>query len=457
MELTEKLADALKANKVNGYADLRALPARGYASDACQDFSAEIVDSVRDLLVYAINAGAFKREVKAAIEALIDLAGKLDDKKAPAKLIKYREDKDRIVAGVRRCEEDGRGLKERVLRYIDTSLDAAAVVLKMGLDEGQQARLIKSVYILGALKETVAGVWDDCSADAGTRARAILDALNVWREELSVYICSTPAVDSLERARAEAEAWDRLVTAPGRHVADEKFIDEHLAYRKSTVDRIIQSEVSYERLLSFGASLDRYEQITRTEYATDGLEAERDAARAHLAVLRAEIDDATEQYRSGALSAEEADDLLTELEDSLAEREEFIQELDEQIRDKAAARRSRAANSREFARLNRAILEHKSDPAMLYTLSSHIDFVDLCNALLGRMSSDEIRDVVEQIIELFYKIKAAGGINDAVRDSFREIREVVRAERTAITRPDTPPAPPAPPASGSADDISDIL
>lgn len=66
---------------------------------------------------------------------------------------------------------------------------------------------------------------------------------------------------------------------------------------------------------------------------------------------------------------------------------------------------------------------------MLSMLAENIDFAELCGALLGRMSSAEMKGVVNNILSVFDMVKVHGGFTKEVRDAWRGIREELHMER----------------------------
>ena len=97
MNRIERIAETLRANKVDFDEDFLDLDARGYASDACQEFSEQIVGDLEALAERGVNEG-FGAKERDAIADLIKLALRLSDKKAPARLAKFSEQREKIVS-----------------------------------------------------------------------------------------------------------------------------------------------------------------------------------------------------------------------------------------------------------------------------------------------------------------------------------------------------------------------
>lgn len=95
----DRICKTLRANGVPFDEAFAELDARGYASDACQALSERIVEDIEQLVIRAVNTG-FGAKENGAVGELIRLALKLGERKAAQKLVKYTEQRERILAGV---------------------------------------------------------------------------------------------------------------------------------------------------------------------------------------------------------------------------------------------------------------------------------------------------------------------------------------------------------------------
>ena len=433
MERIERIAAALDANGVGYDPDFYELDARGYASDACQSFSEEIIGDLEDLTARCIGSGGVGSREKEAIADLIKLALKLSDRKAPDKLAKYAETKKKILAGAETParREAGMSIKEEAMKYITSSIKGAEVVSAMNIGEGQKALFARSAEILKETEETVKEVWDDSSISAADVAGEMVDLIIRWRKKLSVYMCDSVAVSDLEAALEKAKAWKALNVAPKkRNIAKEDYIKEKVGYSSpNDVERIIDSVGRKEGLCVFVDALKRFDEETERRFGTQALEAERDALHAEKEEKTNEVKSLSVQYRNGEISAELSLSKIKRLQRELEDCEERIEEVEGEIAEKDEGRSDRDGIRREFQKLSDRILEFENDPAMFTTLSKNIDLVELSGVLLGRKSAEELKDVASRILAVFDMIKVHGGFTEEARESWRDIRRELKMEK----------------------------
>ena len=431
MDKQEKIIAALRANKIEFDEDFKDLVARGYASDACQAFSEEIVDDIEKLVVAAINQGGFTAKSKEAIADLIRLTLKLSDRKAADKLVKFRDQKEKIVASVPKTDrkEGKMNIREEALKYIQTSRKGAEAVLAMKGNASKQDRLRESIELLNKTEEVVLGAWDNVSKNAADRAEEMIGFILKWRRKLSVYMCDGEAVENLRSALEKAKEWESLKEAPKKkEIADDKYLEERVKYLPDSVDRIIASSQHIEQIGAFCDALEEFDEVTKRRYNTDKMEEECNALYKKSEEKTAEMQSLAIRYKNGEIKAEQALPKMRRLKTELEDISELIKTTERDLERASNARMDREGIRREFTRLNDKIMEYDNDHAMLTTLARNIDFVELSGVLLGRVSPDQMRAIVNRILGVFDMIKLHGGFTEEVRESWRDIRRELNLE-----------------------------
>lgn len=426
MNRIERIAETLRANKVDFDEDFLDLDARGYASDACQEFSEQIVGDLVALAERGVNEG-FGAKERDAIADLIKLALRLSDKKAPARLAKFSEQREKIVSGVREEErrEGKMDIREETLKYIDVTRKGTEVLMqRINIGERLKEMFSECVGLLDQMREEVCGAWDNSTKNAADIAGKLTDELLAFQKKLAYYTCDAEAVAGLKKALGYAKEWKELKTAAKRGtLADDKYIDAKVGYSDPfDIEELAYAPDHTDSIGIFRDTLRRFDEDTQRFCNTEALEAERDALYKRQAEIEKELDSLTVQYMNGEMSAELCDEKSSELEEEKADVAAELSDYGYEIEEKNKTRRVREKSSKEFARLSNKIMEYESDPVMLSLLAQNIDFSELCGALLGRMNKAEIKEVVSKILYVFDIMKVRGGFTAEVRDAWRDIR-----------------------------------
>ena len=89
---TAQIMEILTANGVKCEEKFKYLKEEGYASDACQKLSEELVEKIEEYTRYGVNNG-FSGDMKGVIEELVKTAVSMGDLKADKKLEKTKNTK----------------------------------------------------------------------------------------------------------------------------------------------------------------------------------------------------------------------------------------------------------------------------------------------------------------------------------------------------------------------------
>ena len=433
MNRLERIAETLHINKVDFDEDFVYLDARGYASDGCQELSEKIVSDVEKLAVRAVN-GDFGAKEREAVADLVRLALKLSDKKAAAKLVKYSDQREKIIESVRETErrEGKMDIREETLKFIDLTRRGTEVIRRMDVGDRLGALFDESIGLLGEIRTAVEDTWDNSTKSAADLAGSVTDEIVAFQKKLSVYTCDADAVEGLRRALARAKEWQKLNTAAkrGRDIADDKYIDQKVGFTDPyNIGNIIESEKHIENIYIFRDTLKRFNEDTERMCGTDALEEERGRLYRRSGEIEKELDSLTVQYMNGEMSAEECDGRSSDLEEEKADIAAEIEDCRYEIDSKTEMRKMREASSKEFAKLSEKIMQYEHDPSMLSILAENVDFAELCGALLGRMNGSEIKAIVNKILSVFDMVRLHGGFTEDVRDAWREIRSELHMEQ----------------------------
>ena len=427
---------ALRENGVpfeEGFAEAEA---RGYDSDACQELAERIAEDLETIVIRAVNTG-FGAKESGAVWELTRLGAKLCERKAAQKLVKYSEQRERILEGIAEQKEKKEGkmdIREETLKFVDVTLRGTEAVMRLNIGDRLTELFGESVQLLQKIGQTVKEAWDDSSRSAADLAGLVTDRIVAYQKKLAYYTCDEDAVEELRRALAEAEKWKQLNRAPQRKkdIADDKYIDSKVGFTDPYNIAGIREGLGYvDKIQIFRDTLRRFEEDTEKMCATAQMEEERAKLRARQEEIDRELNDLIVRYANGEMSAEESDELSAELEEERADIEPDLADLKDEIDERSALRRLREKSSKEFRRLSDKIMAYENDPAMLTMLAENIDFAELCGALLGRMSNAEMKGVVNDILSVFDMVKVHGGFTREVRDAWRGIREELHMEREA--------------------------
>lgn len=429
----DRICKTLRANGVPFDEAFAELDARGYASDACQALSERIVEDIEQLVIRAVNTG-FGAKENGAVGELIRLALKLGERKAAQKLVKYTEQRERILAGVPQEEkkEEKMDIREETRKFIDVTRKGTKAVMRLNIGDRLAELFGESCELLDKIEQAVNAAWDDSTKNAADLAGQVTDGIVAYQKKLAYYTCDEDAVESLRQALARAEEWSRLNEAPQRKkdIADEKYIDAKVGFTDPYGIGTIHEGLKYvDKIQIFRDTLRRFEEDTEKLCGTKQLEKERAKLRARQEQIDGELNELVVKYANGEMSAEESDEQSVDLEEERADLDAELSDLRGEIEDRNSLRRLREKSSKEFGRLSNKILAYENDPAMLSMLAENIDFAELCGALLGRMSSAEMKGVVNNILSVFDMVKVHGGFTKEVRDAWRGIREELHMER----------------------------
>ncbi len=446
--LVAEIREVFSQNGIAVDPEFKNLVARGYGSDDCQRLSDEIVRDLARFAACIVNNVRPNAKVRDGIDDLVRLVLRLSDRKAAEELPKLRQKYAAVLARVepalKEKEADGvfdrlrRGrrsydldARDEALRYLDSSLRGADIVLSMELSDTVRRNLEESVRILKLIRAEVAAVWDHATRNAVNYAKEIIDRVAVWRNAVGVYLCTLTEVDALNAALAAAKEWRTLRSAPrtAADMADDEYIASTIVFAADNLRGVEDGLKKWQSVEVFIDRLAAFEAVTAQQCAVDGLLEEKKELAAKKSDLSAQKAAWIARYRNGEAGATDADAACRQIEAEEARVDSGIVKLDDEIAARAAERDERDGVAEEFHRLSDAILRYKNDPWMVGFLAGDLSFVNLCEVMMGRAVPQDVRGTVDQILAALDKEEQQRSLFRAVIQEGEGARRLVEELR----------------------------
>ncbi len=426
---TAKITEILTANGVKCEEKFKYIKEEGYASDACQKLSEEIVEKIETYTRYGVNNG-FSGDIKESIEELCKTAVFMSDPKADKKLEKIKKEVGKTLSFTDGLLKENKQMSilGEVKKYTSSCVKGASVMQTVDMANSRNAILQDGIDKFEQLDKILGDVVDDSSVQAAFYANDIINKIVLWRNEVSIHMHSSATNSYIDEAINLANQWQQLKSAVvkgGLFKKSNKAKEENIRkFEKDDFQFIAESSEVLGKVNIFVENLKDYKNsIINDRYGTEEEEATVASLEAQIKTLKEEKQQAVEKFKQGQISEDECYDDCVDIDDKITDINKELEINRAQIQKSKRAKRAYGKVIKKLEYLNKTILGFKNDPIMLCVLGGAIDYDKVTRVMQGRATDEEIAYVIELNL---YNLKVERRIQDklnAFLDSMEKIEE----------------------------------
>lgn len=426
---TAQIMEILTANGIKCEEKFKYLKEEGYASDACQKLSEELVEKIEEYTRYGINNG-FSGDMKGVIEELVKTAVSMGDLKADKKLEKTKKETGKTLnfADGLLKENKYMSIIGEVKKYTETCIKGAGEMQRVDLTNSRNVILQEGINKFAELDKILEDVVDDSSVKAAFYANDIINKIVLWRNEVSIHMHNTTTNSYIDEAIKLASEWKELkaaVVSGGLFKKSNRAKEEQIRkYERDDFAFIAESSEVLGKIHIFEENLKEYkDSIINGRYGTEEEEANVASMEADIKALREQKQQAVAKFKQGLISEDDCYDECVDIDEKISDISKDLEVNRAQIQKYKRAKRAYSKVIKKLEYLNKTILGFKNDPIMLCILGGAIDYDKVTRVMQGRANDEEIAYVIELNL---YNLKLERRIQDKLNsflDSMEKIEE----------------------------------
>lgn len=424
-----QLMEILTTNGVKCEEKFKHLKEEGYASDACQKLSEEIVEKIEIYARYGVNNG-FSGDLKESLEELVKTAVFMSESKADKKLEKIKKDVGKTISFTDGLLKENKymSILGEVKKYTESSVKGASVMQKVDMASSRNDVLVDGIDKFNELDKILDDVVDDASIKAAFFANDIINKIVLWRNEVSIHMHSSATNSYLDEAIKLANEWKDIknaVVSGGIFKKSNRAKEDQIRkFERDDFQFIAESSQVLGKVNIFVENLKEYkESIINGRYNTEEEEKAVAEMEGDIKSLKAQKQETVVKFKQGLISEDECYDDCVDIDEKIADINKDLEINRAQIHKNKRAKRAYGKVIKKLEYLNKTILGFKNDPIMLCILGGAIDYDKVTRVMQGRATDEEIAYVIELNL---YNLKLERRIQDklnAFLDSMEKIEE----------------------------------